>query len=323
MGERYLLKRFAEILGKTAEGVLINVGDDAAVLESVGPHAVLSADMLIEGVDFERKWASAADIGAKSAGANLSDMAAMGAKPRGLLLSLAFNGDELVKDVLDLVRSLAKTGERFGAPLVGGDLSDTSGPMVVSVTVIGEVAKDKALRRKQAKEGDIIVVSGELGGARAALFGLLEDEPVSRALLKRQLRPEPRVDLGLALAKWGKVTACADISDGLINDCFHLPQPGLSVELECEKIPVQKAVVTLAKSLGESAQAIALQGGEDFELVFTVPESALGELSKIAVQTGIALTPVGRIIKSKKSCVFGAGCDDILNRSGSGFQHFS
>ena len=172
IGEAGLLARIARAFGKRDPRLLVGVGDDAAVLRALGPTAVVSADMLVEDVDFSRVWAKPEDIGHKAAAANLSDLAAMGATPRALVVALAMQPREQVSFVLRLLRSLDATGRGFGAPLVGGDISKTAGPLIVSVTVLGVASQRHVLQRHQGRLGDVVMVSGTLGGAALGLRAL-------------------------------------------------------------------------------------------------------------------------------------------------------
>lgn len=298
VGEHGLLQLIAERFGRfKAPGVLVSIGDDAAVLKHIGPGAVLSADMLVEGVDFDFAWATPSDVGAKAAAANLSDVAAMGAKPRCLMLSLGLRTRDHVADVLALMTALARVGRAFGAPLVGGDLSRVDGPMIVSVTVVGEGRLRSLLRRQQARLGDVVLVSGSLGGAAAGLALLRQGHRAPRSCVARQLRPRPQVALGLALARSGLVTSAADISDGLAKDALHLVPPHLGVELLREALPQMPGLGRVASALGADPYTWALAGGEDFELVVASRQRDVAQLKRVAARLGETLTAVGRVVK--------------------------
>lgn len=328
VGERGLLAAIAARLGRGAFGkggarrgrggaVLVGVGDDAAVLSAVGPAAVLTTDLLVEDIDFEWSWASPADVGHKAAAVNLSDLAAMGARPRALLLSLALRGSDRVRDVLALVEKVHAVGSRFGAPLVGGDLSATRGPFVLSVTAVGEVEPARALLRKAARAGDRVLVSGTLGGAAAGLGCFLAGLRPPPLLARRQRRPEPRVALGLALARSGRVHSCADISDGLASDVLHLVPPGLGVELERGRLPRDRGLAAVARRLGRDADELALTGGEDFELVLAAAPRDVPALERLARAAGTSLTDVGEVRRGDGLRVGGRALGSVT-----GFDHF-
>ena len=236
----------------------LGVGDDAALLPSGAGATVACCDLLVEDVDFRRGWASFADVGHKAAAVNLSDLAAMGATGRGLLLALALGADERLGDVLALVRALHATGRRYGAPLVGGDLSYTKGPMVVSVTAFGEV-RPPGLRRHGGRSGDVLAVCGPLGAARAGL-AILEGElgrgawqatPWARALVRRQLRPTPQLAAGALLATLEGVRAATDLSDGLMQDAAHLCGPRCGAVIEATALPLARGLVLAAARAAE------------------------------------------------------------------------
>ena len=176
---------------------------------------------MVENEDFCLDWATGKDIGQKAAAINLSDMAAMGALPRGMVLSIAAAPHLDSKLILDVVRGVRDMGRRFEAPLVGGDLSQIDGPLTISVTVMGEAKRGQILRRYGGKPGDLIAVTGSLGQAAAGLHFLLQGKATPKALKQAQLRPQPQIRAGRILAQWGKVRGCADISDGLVQDALH------------------------------------------------------------------------------------------------------
>lgn len=317
VGEAGVLARLRRAFGKAGGGVVVSVGDDAAVLEAVGPHAVFTADLLVERQDFDFSWATPADVGHKAAAVNLSDLAAMGATPRCLLLSLALRRRDRVADVMALVRSLARLGRRFGAPLVGGDLSSTRGPMTVAVTAVGEVAVGRAMRRSRARAGDVILVSGTLGGAALGLIELRRKRRRRSAAIRRQLRPEPRIALGLRLARWGRVRACADISDGLATDALHLVAPGHGVEIDPALVPL---TASTKRGLGKHAWRTALCGGEDFELAIAVRAGDVTAVERVALAAGVRLTPVGTVRRGRGLRLVGI---DLGKHRLAGFDHFN
>jgi thiamine-monophosphate kinase len=308
IGERRLLAAIARRLGggslvpasRSSAGVLVGVGDDAAVMAPMRGSPVLTADLLVEGVDFEWKWARPADVGHKAASVNLSDLAAMGARPRALLLSLALRPEDRVRDVLALISAVHRQGLRYGAPLVGGDLSATAGPMVVAVTAVGETEGRPALRRYRARAGDRILVSGSLGAAAAGLRLLLAGLRAPPSLAARQLKPEPRIALGLALARSRLVRSCADVSDGVAGDASHLVPPGLTVELDPSRLPIDDAVRSAAARLGVAAEDLALAGGEDFELVLAAPPEAVPQLLRLSARLGVPLTDIGMVRRGRR-----------------------
>lgn len=319
VGEAGLLAVLRRWLGVRRPGVPVPVGDDAAVLDAVAPHAVLTTDMLIEHVDFELAWASWADVGHKAAAVNVSDLAGMGAEPRALLLSLALRPSDRVADVLALVRAVARAGARYGAPLVGGDLSRIDGPLVVSVTAVGRVGEDEVLRRYHGRPGDVVAVSGRLGGAAAGLHCLVHEERAPARLTRRLLRPEPRVALGRALVRAGVARSGADISDGLASDALHVAGAGCGVELDVRALPIEPGVAAVAERMGRAPWQLALAGGEDFELVVAVPRKTWARAQRLASRLRVPLTAVGRVVRRPGLHLVGDSGAAGLR----GFDHFA
>lgn len=299
--------------------MVLGIGDDAAVLRQLGPLAVVSADMLIAGVDFERAWATPKDIGHKAAAVNLSDLAAMGARPRALVASIACHPEDNVDDVVNLLLSLHRTGAALGAPLVGGDISKTAGPWVVAVTVLGEVAPRHVLQRYRGRPGDYLCVSGRLGAAAAGLLQLQGQGKRSPALVQRQLRPTPRVALGRALAGAGCVRSAADISDGLAKDAAHVVRPGAGVEIDVRRLPLAYGVAAVARGAQQMPWQMALCGGEDFELVLAVAPAAWPQAEACAKRCGLPLTVVGRVTAAPGIVLLHAPEGAVLR----GFDHFA
>ncbi len=316
IGEAAILEKIAGICETPFPGVALGVGDDAALLEGFGAGMAVSTDMMVEGEDFLMEWAGFRDIGHKVAVINLSDMAAMGAQPRGMVLGVAAAPKTRVEDLLNLVRTVNRVGRRFGAPLVGGDLSGIDGPLTVSVTVLGEVENKRALRRHRGRAGEYVVVTGTLGRAAAGLELLGRGESGPASLIKAQLRPEPQVELGLALGRAGVVSSCADLSDGLLRDVTHVLEPGCGVSLFPNQVPILPGVKATAEKLGASALQWAVSGGEDFELVMTVPEDNLPRALELGWEQGVRMTVVGRV-RSEGGVDFPGGAS-----MGAGFEHF-
>lgn len=298
LGEQGLLAALRALLDRPSAEVPISVGDDAAVLAWKRPGLVVTSDLLVEGVDFKLEWARWADVGHKAAHVNLSDLAAMGAKPRALVLSLALRPTDRVRDVLELVRTMAREGKGHGAPLVGGDLSRTSGPLVVSVTALGEVLPTRALRRGRGRPGDQLWVTGSLGAAAAGLQLLMAGRRQPASLVRRQLRPTARVAFGQVLAaRAGLVRSAADISDGLLGDVLHVVEPGAGAALDTSRLPLARGLARIAAAHGWDAIDLALAGGEDFELVLAVEPRRARAVRTLARRAGVALTQVGVVTR--------------------------
>jgi thiamine-monophosphate kinase len=293
-------------------GVKLGIGDDAAVLEvPAGQHLVAATDTLNEGTHFPVET-SPFDIAYKSLAVNLSDLAAMGATPRWALLSLSLPEAERewVRSFSEGFLSLAQL---HNVTLVGGDT--TSGPLSISLTALGFLEPGKQLTRSGAKPGDLVVVSGTIGGAAFALEKLMSGEPSDeRSLLDR---PIPRVGLGLALT--GYASSCIDVSDGLLADLGHvLEASGYGARLDIEKLP---ATIELANLEDESRWRYQLAGGDDYELLFTLPPAHSPKLEAWSQQLGLDLSVIGEVEKGNGIRCFKRDGSAYLPR-GTGFEHF-
>lgn len=310
-----LIERIRRRALKT-DAVLLGIGDDAALLRGTGDQAVVvCTDTLVAGVHFPPETAPA-DIGWKALAVNLSDLAAMGARPTACTLALTLPEADAawIEAFLDGFCALAGA---HGVALIGGDT--TRGPLCITVTALGTVAAQQALRRDGAQHGDVICVTGTLGDAAAAVRHWQAGEPTDAALRQRLDRPEPRVAAGQALR--GVAKACIDISDGLLADLGHvLAASGVGAELTLPALPSSSA---LRERVHERERwPLQLAGGDDYELCFCVPavqlESARAQLAAL----GVACTAIGQIIEG---C--GIVCRDHEGREYSvtrtGYRHFS
>ncbi|MBC8338791.1 MAG: thiamine-phosphate kinase [Rhodospirillales bacterium] len=296
-----MIARFFAPLAKGEAGAL-GLGDDAAVL-SPPPNRelVVTADSLTSGVHFPIDE-NPRDVATRLIGVNLSDLAAMGADPWVYTLALALPEDwepdwmEAFSDELNTLQ------ERFGLHLVGGDTTATPGPMMLTLTALGTVAKGEALRRGGAESGDRIFVSGTIGDAALGLMVLKQgieglEEKHADVLLSRFHRPSPRVVLGRRLN--GLATAAVDVSDGLIADMGHLArESGLAAELLSARIPLSDAAKA-AISLDSGLMDMVLAGGDDYELLFTAPQEAAAGIASLAAELDLTLSEIGSISDGK------------------------
>jgi len=303
-----------------APSAVLGVGDDAALLRvSAGMELAVSTDMLVAG----RHFLPDADpylLGHKALAVNLSDLAAMGARPRWATLSLALpEADEAWLEAFSL--GFFNLADRFEVEVVGGDT--TRGPLNVCVTILGEVAAGQALRRDGAREGDEVWVSGRLGAAALGLrhlqgeIGLSPDE--AGACQARLHAPEPRVVLGRALVDVAR--SAIDISDGFLADLGHiLERSGVGAEVELARLPAHAAVA--ARLEDPLARQCLLAGGDDYELCFTAaPERAQAVLAA-GVEAGVDVTRVGRISKTRGLRILGSD-GQIMKLEMRGYDHFA
>lgn len=277
LGEFGLIERI-QARFRAPDGVT-GIGDDCAVLpQSTGRDTLVSSDMLIEGTHFLRKEIPPYDLGWKSAAVNLSDVAAMGGKPTGTFLSLALPAD-LDTDWIDaFMHGYADISERFGTPLLGGDTTASPDRICINVTVLGECPYARARLRSNAQKGDVICVTGSLGDSAAGLKAILEgverDVEVQR-LIDRHYRPVPRVPEGEELRLNLGVHAMMDLSDGLGSDLQHiLDASGMDAEIDVTAIPLSLALKHCCQRFGWDPLALAVSGGEDYELLFTCTPQA-------------------------------------------------
>jgi len=300
IGEFGLIGRLQAVLGETTgEGARIElgIGDDAAVWRPAdGTSSVIATDTLIEGVHFGLDWMDWHSLGHKMLAVNLSDIGGMGATPVLATVTLALTGDERVADLETLYRGAGELAAPHGVAIAGGDIVRTRGPMMLSVTVIGE--GEQLMRRAGARIGDRVVVSGTLGAA-AAGFRLLTDTAAPRQattaelLVAAQLRPNPRIALGQMLAREG-VTAAMDVSDGVLGDLPKLVEAsGVSARIDATRVPVVPALRAL---FPDEWQELALRGGEDYELLATVPANRVEQVIAAAAEIGATLTDIGEIV---------------------------
>ena len=303
IGEFGLIDRLARIVSSTGRDPLqpeatgnMGIGDDAALwTPTAGHREVLTTDALIEGVHFRHSTTSWRDLGWKALAENISDIAAMGARPTRAFVTLGLRGDTRVADLDELYRGLAEMAASCGCEIAGGDT--VSSPItVLSITVVGELAGE-GLRRAAGQPGDLLAVTGVLGGSTGGL-SLLEagdaamDSPDVAALAFMHRQPQPRVLEGLVLAESG-VRCGMDLSDGLLGDAGKLAYAsGLSAVLRCEQLPLPPA---LTRQFGEDrARELALAGGEDYELLVAGEAETLAAASIVLRERGLApLTIVG------------------------------
>ncbi len=301
LGEFGLIDQLTKNFETQNASTVLSIGDDAAVIDHFGKQSVITTDLLIEGVHFDLMYTPLKHLGYKSVIVNLSDVYAMNAQPTQITMSLAFSNRFSVEALEEFYEGVQIACERYGVDLIGGDTSTSQKGLIISVTAIGEVTPDQFVKRSTAESGDLICVSGDLG---AAFLGLtlmerekkifLENPQVQPSLenedyiVGRLLRPEARKDIIDYLAEQNIVpTSMMDISDGLSSDILHLcRQSGLGCRLYEDKIPLHEDTKAAAFKFGLDPTVCALNGGEDYELLFTMKQS---EYDKITMQEEISV----------------------------------
>lgn len=299
MDELELIAGIERALRESAGRLVRGPGDDAAVV-AAEPIAVTSVDTVVEGVHFDLATHSHGDVGHKALAAALSDLAAMGARPGEGYAALVLPASTDFGDALALVRAMEALADRSGTQIAGGDV--VAGPaLTVSVTVTGWAgAASELLYRDGAAAGHLLGVSGELGGSGAGLLllqgaGTRVEAGEHEALLLRHRRPEPRLELGRALAGAG-ASAAIDLSDGVATDAGHLAErSGVAIDVRLAELPLAPGVPRVAHAAGREAWELAATAGEDFELLFTAPADRVDAIEAAATAAGERITWIGEV----------------------------
>ncbi len=252
----------------------VPLGDDAFVFKNPPGFSVIAQDMMVENVHFRRSYCSAFDLGHKALAANLSDLAAMGARPHFAQVSLALPANITESWLDDFYKGMTSLADRFQTEIVGGDLTSSPDTLVVDVSVVGSC--ENPFTRRGANPGDLLLASGPLGLSKAGMLALQKEIPGNKLAKARHLRPEPRLDLLQTLHQHrNHIHALMDCSDGLINDGLILCQKTLGLELEIPPGAISEEIQNIARHLEIPTEDFTLWGGEDYELLMAIPADAL------------------------------------------------
>ncbi|HEX5883599.1 MAG TPA: thiamine-phosphate kinase [Pyrinomonadaceae bacterium] len=319
----------------TTQSLFMGIGDDAAVVRnSAGKDTVITVDLLVEDIDFRRTTTPPYLLGHKALAVSLSDIAAMGARPLWSLVSIGMPDDVWQTDFVDrLYDGLLDLAHRYGVQLIGGDTSRTTDKIVIDSIVTGECASGSSVMRSGAKAGDQIFVTGSLGAAAAGLRLIergahlaeqnLGDEDSQKLdhILLRQLRPEPRVGWGMVLGEERLATSMIDLSDGLSSDLNHLCDASrVGALIDSSLLPIDDRVQELCGRRALDPLQLALHGGEDFELLFTVkPENTARLPRKV---DGVEIKRIGEIKSASEGVKISEGSRTWELKPG-GWMHFS
>jgi thiamine-monophosphate kinase len=316
--------------------LVAGIGDDGAVIDQVsGVSTVITADLLVEDIDFHREMTPPRLLGHKALAVSLSDIAAMGARPVWAFISFGLPEDVWKSTFVDqFYEGIFALADRYGVTLAGGDVSRAPDRIVIDSVVLGEVASGAAILRSGAKCGDQVYVTGALGGAAAGLKLMrlgarltdLEAENksesrVSECLLKRQLSPQPRVGWGIVLGEERLASAMIDLSDGLSSDLRHLCcESNAGALVQSANLPIDRQVIEVCGRRALDPLMLALHGGEDFELLFTVHPQDIARLPKLV--DGSPISQIGEITDEAGSIQI-AEKDRIWDLEAKGFAHFT
>lgn len=321
IGEFGIIGRISSRVADGA-GVRIGIGDDAAALEPTpGRWLLATSDMLLEGVHFDLAYTDPYRLGRKSLAVNLSDVAAMGGEPRHFLLSLAVPPGITVEFIDRFTEGMLSLAGEHGVTLVGGDTCRSRSGLVISVTLHGEQEPGFVVRRSGASAGDRIFVTGTIGDSALGLELLRRGERQGWAV-DRHLDPTPRVRAGILLGRAGTPSAMIDVSDGLAADLGHILElSGVGARLDSSLIPRSPWFLEHARDVVPDPALLALTGGEDYELLFTVPAGRSGEIAHILAGSGVAAVDIGEITAGDKLVVVGADGQEAVVSQG-GYNHF-
>lgn len=332
VGEFGLIDRLTAELPKHNDSTIVAVGDDAAVMSYGSDKEVLvSCDMLLEGVHFDLTYMPLKHLGYKSAVVNFSDIYAMNGTPRQLVIGLGVSKRFTVEHLQELYDGIRLACEIYGVDLVGGDTTASRAGLVISATIIGDVEKGKAVCRSGAKPTDLICVSGDLGAAYMGLQVLEREKAASAGqkdftpdfagkeyLVERQLKPEARKDIIAELAKANILpTSMIDISDGLSSELMHLCKASdTGCRVYEDRIPIDYQTAVMAEELNMNLVTAAMNGGEDYELLFTVPLTAHEAVSKLK---GIRV--IGHMTPPEQGMALIGRNDEEIPLRAQGFTH--
>lgn len=328
MAEFDLIERIRRAVGAPGHGTVVGIGDDAAVFEPSGQLELVTCDAFVEGVHFRRDYASFREIGAKCMVANVSDVAAMGGFPSRAVISICVPSDVSEDDMVEFYGGMLDVCGAHGFEIAGGDVVGSPGGLVVSIALIGAVDRGSIVTRAGAVPGDVVVVTGELGGSEAGLMALgrgLEPGGAVSEVVERHLSPVARVAEARAILEVATPHAMIDVSDGLSSDVMHVAEEsGVGVRLCAESLPVAPAASELAATLGVDAVDLALASGEEFELVVAIPASECERTAEhVEAVTGTPVTMIGKIVEPSEGCTIerGEGSAEPLEKSG--YEHLS
>ena len=325
LGEHGIIDLFVQKDSPLDPDLVVANGDDAAAWRFVAGASVATTDSLVEGQHFDLKYTPAEAVGRKLMAVNLSDLAAMGATPRYALISLCLPSSMPVPTAERIAAGILEYAAKAGVTIIGGNTTAIGGPIVLTATLIGQAAGDALVRRRGARAGHAIFVTGTLGDAAAGLRIALSGRvpaPADRrySLFRALVDPVARVVTGAALARSGRVFSMCDVSDGLGRDLRHLLQAdGLGARIEAERLPLSSALRSYAAGQGLTATHIAMAGGEEYELLLTARPEDESAIVSVCRASGTEVARIGVVIDGPVEVVYADGRSEPVP---TGFEHY-
>ncbi len=322
IGEFALIELVKEKVFTKDKQVIVNIGDDAAVIRST-PNRLLifTTDTLVEKIHFDLRYFTLEEVGWKAMAANLSDIAAMGGLPKYVLVTVGLPKSVKSQDVLQLYRGMNRIAKRYDCKIVGGDTTRVPQDLFITIALLGEVEKGRFTTRNGAKKGDLICVTGNLGESQAGLEYLKKHGRSRLPLVQKHLTPYPRIHEARTLVRGLKINSMIDISDGLSSELFHIAEEShLGAVIDEAKLPVSPKCVKLASLLNLSPLSLALSSGEEYELLFTINKKEITKLNRMKKKLRISV--IGEMVDRREGVklVRRSGRVGILKKTG--FVHF-
>jgi thiamine-monophosphate kinase len=335
LGEFGLIEHLSKNITLKQPSTIKGIGDDAAVIDSTGEKMVITTDLLLEGIHFDLVYTPLRHLGYKAVVVNLSDVYAMNAEPRQITVSIGLSSKMSLEAVEELYEGMLLACEKYNVDLVGGDTSTSLTGLTICITAIGAVVHDKVVYRSGAKPNDLICLSGDLGGAFMGLQLLEREKNVFKGnpgvqpdfsghdyILERILKPEARKDIITFLDKIGVVpTSMIDISDGLSSEILHIcRQSKTGCRLYEEKIPIDYGTSSMAEEFRINPLVAALNGGEDYELLFTI---SLSDYEKFQGHPDVKIYAIGHITEETKGCALITTSGQEVELKAQGWSNFN
>lgn len=332
IGEFGLIDRLADKFDLVNESTIRGIGDDTAVIDAGDKYILMSTDMLLEGPHFDLAYVPLQHLGYKAIAVNVSDIAAMNGTPKQVTVGLGLSNRFSVEAVEKIYEGIHAACREYDVDLVGGDTTSSGAGLIISVSILGEVAKERIVYRNQAMENDIVCVTGDLGAAFTGLQVMEREKqefmvnPDMQPKLEkydyivgRQLRPKARMDIVHEFSQLNVLpTSMIDISDGLASELFHIcKQSGLGVAIYEDKLPIDKQAYETAAEFSIDPNSCALNGGEDYELLFTIGQDDFEKVKNHA-----DIHTIGYMQTKSKGRTFVTRSNNVVELTAQGWTHF-